>query len=138
MFVDSSAFVALAVREDDHHRAAAMTFASLEPHMPLVTSTDVFDETVTRVRRKAGHTAAVAAGRSILGSAVVRMVPVEAADRQAAWELFCQRPKVPLSLTDCTTAVLMDRLGLRRIFTFDGDFDALEFDVGPTRKGPRR
>lgn len=136
MFVDSSAFIAMAVPVDDHHRAAASFFASLEHDAALVTSTDVFDETVTRIRRKVGHAGAVAAGRGVLSSAVVRQVPVEAPDRAAAWELFCARGDVKLSLTDCTTAVLMDRMGLRRIFTFDGDFDALGYHVLPTR--PRR
>lgn len=137
MFIDTSAFVALAVPDDDHHRAAASFFTSLEGGAPLVTSTDVFDETVTRIRRKASHGAAVAAGRSILASSGVRLVPVEPADREAAWRLFCDRPKVPLSLTDCTNVAIMDRLGLRRIFTFDGDFQALELEVVP-RRGSRR
>lgn len=136
MFVDSSAFVALAVAYDGHHRAATSFFASLEPGTALVTSTDVFDETLTRLRRKAGHGPAVAMGRSLRASAVVRMVPVEASDREAAWELFCDRPKVPLSFTDCTNVVLMERLGIRRIFTFDGDFEALDLEVLPRRTRP--
>lgn len=135
MFVDSSAFVALAIPIDVHHRAAKGFLAGLGPDTLLLTSTDVIDETVTRIRRKAGHAPAVAAGEHLLASTIVRILPVEERDRSAAWDLFRDRPTPELSLTDCTTAAMMDRLGQRRIFTFDGDFEALEFDVVP---GSRR
>jgi uncharacterized protein len=134
VFVDSSAFVALAIPTDDHHRAAKEFVATLNHDTLLLTSTDVFDETVTSIRRKAGHGPAVAAGEHLLASTIVRILPVEERDRRAAWDLFRDRPKPALSLTDCTTAAMMDRLGQRRIFTFDADFEALEFAVVPGRR----
>ena len=58
---------------------------------------------------------------------------VSAADERAAWELFAERGDKPYSVTDCTSFVLMRRLGLATAATLDADFRREGFAVVPGR-----
>ncbi len=44
---------------------------------------------------------------------------------EESWELYKNRSEVPLSFTDCTTAVLAKKHGITDIFTYDADLRAL-------------
>lgn len=60
-FVDSGAWIALYSLRDQHHAKANAIFGSLEQQRARLLTTDyVIDETVTRFRYDAGHSAAVA------------------------------------------------------------------------------
>jgi hypothetical protein len=61
----------------------------------------------------------------------VDLVRVTPNDEQAAWRLFLDRPDKDYSFTDCTSFVLVRRLGLRRVVATDADFQREGFDVVP-------
>lgn len=130
-FVDSSAWIALAVGGDANHKAAVAWRGALRPGDTLVTSDYVFDETVTRLLKLGGHPAAVTAGDAIRTSPLVRMLHVEKADFDAAWKLFTKYRTQGLSFTDCTIRAQMQRLGIKRLCTFDGGFAKIGVDVVP-------
>ncbi len=82
-----------------------------------------------------------AAGEALRQSREIDVVPVDAADRESAWTLFLQARIPKLSVADATSAAQMRRLGLREIFTFDGDFRNLGLQVLPGLRpllNPRR
>ena len=58
----------------------------------LVTSTYVFDETVTLTQVRLGHRRAVAVGRTLLDPAIVDLLHVTPVDERTAWALFERRP----------------------------------------------
>ena len=63
VFVDTSAFVALANKKDKSHVSARRFLRSLaRSRRPLVTSTDIADEVVTLARMRLGHRVAVEVG----------------------------------------------------------------------------
>src|SRR5260370_33975639 len=69
VFVDTSAFCALAARTDrNHRRARAFLRALPRSGRGLLTSTDVFDRTVTLLRHRLGHGTAGAFGEALMGS----------------------------------------------------------------------
>lgn len=133
--MDTSAWVALVDARDDHHGAAAAEMKRLRKGEALVTSDYVFDETVTRLRKTSGHDAAVRFGDALRTSTLTRLVGVGPEDLTKAWSLFVKRPDKDLSFTDCTTVVLVERLGAGAVFTFDRDFEKLGLE---TRPGSRR
>ncbi len=63
----------------------------------------------------------------IFASESFALLKVDAEVLTESWELFKQRREIPLSLTDCTSAVLARRHGIADIFTYDSDFRALGF-----------
>jgi len=125
VFVDTGGWYALLDADDRHHRAVKAWFESGPP--PLLTSTDVFDETVTLARRRLGHEAAVGIGERIRASRLVQQVAVSGDDRKAAWALFKRHADQRFSFTDCTSFALMRRLGLTSVLTTDRHFRAMGF-----------
>jgi predicted nucleic acid-binding protein len=128
-FVDTSAWLAYANRRDPDHRAIR---AALRDHEGrLVTSSYVFDEVVTLCRYRIGHTSAVTAGQVLLDPDVVDLIRVTADDELAAWTLFEDREDQSYSFTDCTSFVLMRRLGIAVAIAVDDDFTREGFEVIP-------
>lgn len=127
-FVDSSAWIALYDRADRRHNEAQQHWNRLQvQRIALYTSDYVFDETVTYLRRRAGHGAAVRFGTALLSSQAVTVVAVTADLRGEAWSLFQRYDDKVLSFTDCTSFALMTRLDLIEVFTFDDDFTQVGF-----------
>lgn len=124
VFIDTSAIIALVAAPDQNHATAGTTFEALS-HEILVLSEDIFDEVVTNCRRLLGFTAAIEVGTEIRENHRFRIEPLLAEDREQAWALFQKYGKDVQSLTDCSSAALMDRLGIERVFTFDRDFRIL-------------
>jgi hypothetical protein len=125
LFVDTSAWVALIVEGDEFHEAAKKFLQTLDPKNPVFTSDYVFDETITRVRRIAGHRVAVRAGELLRTSAVAQMVSVTSDDADRASQIFRKHEDKELSFTDCASVAVMERLKLRSVFAFDDDFRRL-------------
>jgi predicted nucleic acid-binding protein len=133
LFVDTSAFYALADKKDTNHRRARTFLASLQrAGRPLLTTTDVFDETVTLARYRIGHPAAVILGDRLADSKWCRVVDVGDDTRRSAWEIFVRYADQTFSFADCTSFATMRSMRLTEAFTFDRrDVAAAGFLVRP-------
>ncbi len=129
LFVDTSAWFAFINRKDREHGAVA---DALRRHAGrLVTSNFVLDEIVSLCLYRMGHDVAVRAGRALMDPRAVDLVRLTAADEQAAWRLFCARGDQRFSFTDCTSFILMRRLGIDTALALDDDFRAEGFGMVP-------
>ena len=129
LFVDTSAWFAFANRKDPKH--ANVGGALKEFPGRIVTSNFIFDETVSLCLYRLGHQAAIAFGSVLTDPDEVDLVRVTAEDEHAAWELFCNRSDQCYSFTDCTSFVVMRRLGLSKALALGADFSTEGFDVVP-------
>ena len=130
LFVDTSAWLALNDRNDQYHSKAAAKSAEIKRHrIELITSEYVLDESITLIRYRVSHQAAVIFGNSLLNSNIVRVEDVSAEDRFKAWEMFKKFEDKELSFTDCTSFVLIKNLRLQKAFTFDEHFRQMRFEV---------
>jgi predicted nucleic acid-binding protein len=132
IFVDTSAWWALFDSGDGCHARAKKGFGELVAAGGEFVTTDyVFDEVVTGLLGRAGHGAAMRAGRGIRESALVTLSYVGADLFQRAWEIFERHDRMRWSLTDCTSMALMKARAITTAFSFDDDFRKMGFDVVP-------
>jgi predicted nucleic acid-binding protein len=129
LFVDTSAWFAFANRDDPDHKPVAALLG--KPRGRLITSNFIFDETVTLCLYRLGHSVAEKVGRVLLDSARVDLLRITPEDENAAWELFCKRPDQTYSFTDCTSFVIMRRLGITTAAALDDDFAIEGFESRP-------
>jgi predicted nucleic acid-binding protein len=130
LFVDTSAWFALHDTIDQNHKKAiAKSLEIKRRKIELVTSEYIIDESITLIRHKISHKAAVIFGESLLFSNIVMILDVSQEDRLRAWELFKKYEDKSFSFTDCTSFVLMKNSGVRKAFTFDEHFKQVGMDI---------
>ena len=129
VFVDTSAWFAYVNAGDPDHRRVRDVLDDAPDR--LVTSTYVFDETVTLPQARLGHRRAVAVGRTLLDPAIVEWLRVTPVDERAPWALFERRPDKSYSFTDCTSFVLMRRERIGHAIALDEHFAQEGFTVAP-------
>ncbi len=135
LMVDTSAWVALFFEDDEWHPTAVAVFEEImRDGRRLVTTTDIFDETATALRRWAGHTLAVRVGRQLRQSRLTEIISVADPVKERAWSRFEKTVDPPLSLTDCTSMTIMDDLKMRDVFTYDDDFRRAGYRSVPAKK----
>ncbi len=126
VFVDTSALYALINRKDRDHEKV-QDFLSQFKGKVFVTNY-IFDEIITLVMGRLGHTMAVEVGKTLQVSPQVVKVWVTPSDDKSAWEFFVSRKDKFYSFTDCTSFIVMKRLKLTKCLTFDHHFKQEGFE----------
>lgn len=128
VFVDTSAWYAVADRGDANHLLAGRLFTSLiAEKAQLVTTNYVVSETYTLLRVRLGAEAAHAFLRSVRASMQAQRIFVQSEWEAAAEELLLQYADHDFSYVDATSFVTMRRLSIDEAFTFDRHFAAAGF-----------
>lgn len=127
-FVDTSALFAYVNRKDPAHAHISQRLDQFEGR--LISSNFVLDETITLCRYRLNHAAALKIGRILLDPEVIELKRISPEDEKQAWDLFALRSDQKYSFTDCTSFVLMRRLGIIHVFARDSDFEKEGFTVG--------
>ena len=130
LFVDTSAWLALNNKNDQYHDEAVSKITKVrQQKIQLVTSEYVFDESVTIIRYRVSHRAAVAFGDALISSNVASIEDITDEERLKAWVLFKKYRDKDLSFTDCTSFALMVKLKLQKAFSFDDHFKQVGFEL---------
>jgi predicted nucleic acid-binding protein len=130
VFVDTSAFVAVAMTHDGRHAEAVTLWRRLEKERAALLTTDwVFGETVSFVRRREGYGAARKVGEALWASRVLQRVTPSAGQVERAWEAFLDYAFDGLSLEDAVSFVVARAHRARRVFTFDEHFAEAGFEI---------
>jgi len=130
LLADTSALLALILADDRHH-AAATQFMRKNPRMRLVMTDLILSEAVTHVRARADAARAVAFADDALRSRRYDIVFADIGLVQGALAQMRRFADKRLSLTDCASFELIERLGLDGAFTFDRDFRDCGFRMVP-------
>ncbi len=133
VFVDTSAFLALADTADPGHAKAVELLGHLEG--PLVTSNLVLLETTGVVAERAGHRKAAEVLERLRAVAGLRVYHVDPEVERKGWEFFLREGRRGLSPARAMNFALMRELGIRMVFTFDRAARDLGFIVVPMTEG---
>lgn len=130
LFVDTSAWLALNDRSDQYHSEAVSRLNTVaKQKIELITSEYVVDESITIIRYRVSHKAAVVFGDALMSSTIVTLADITDEERFRAWMLFKKYDDKELSFTDCTSFALMNKLKLRKAFAFDDHFKQIGFEL---------
>jgi len=130
LFVDTSAWLALNDRNDQYHSEAVSRLnAVAKQKIELITSEYLVDESITIIRYRVSHEAAVVFGDALMNSTIVNVADITDEERFRAWMLFKKYDDKELSFTDCTSFALMNKLKLRKAFAFDDHFKQIGFEL---------
>ena len=130
VFVDTGAWIALALTRDPFHARAREAWDSLHgTGARLHTSVPVILETFTFLDRNALRDVALAWQGSLAQVAGLRILSVTPAHLKQAWPFFQRRDLHKLSAVDATSFVLMSHEKIRTAFTFDHHFAKAGFHL---------
>jgi len=128
VFVDSGAWIALALSRDPLHAQACEHWQLLQGRgARLHTSVPVVIETFTFLARNANRDVALAWQESIYEPGTVRILPCELGDLEQSWEYFRRSDLHKLSAVDATSFAIMKRARIRIVYTFDHHFATAGF-----------
>jgi predicted nucleic acid-binding protein len=129
-FVDSGAWIALALSRDPFHARAREYWDILhEAGARLHTSVPVVIETFTFLERNAGRDVGLAWRDAIYRPGLVDILPCDLRDLSMSWAYFKRKDLHKLSAVDATSFAVMKRAGIRLAFTFDHHFAAVGFRI---------
>lgn len=123
VFVDTGAWIALALTRDPHHAQAREVWEDLQAvGARLLTSVPILLETFTFLDRNTQRDVALLWKDSLDQISGLQILTVGPADLENAWPYFERRDLHKLSAVDATSFVLMERERIRTAFSFDHHF----------------
>ena len=123
IFVDTSAWVALFVKNDDYYKKASLIFERIKKEKAeLYTSDYIIDETITTILARGNHRQSVHAGNVLLTSNLIKIISVSLDYFQETWKHYQKFHDKHLSFTDVSCFVVMKDLKITKAFSFDREF----------------
>jgi predicted nucleic acid-binding protein len=130
LLADTSALLALAWRDDRYHQAAAR-FVREHPQARFLMTDLVLSEFGTRLRARTSADRAADAVARLLESRRYELVLVDADVLRGALDHLRRFADKRLSIADCASFEVMQRLHVEDAFTFDRDFRDCGFRMLP-------
>ena len=131
MFIDTGAWDAIADRGDKHHEDALRFRDEIAGKYTLVTTNYILDELHTLLLLNIGYPETVVFKGELdilIEEQVLEIVWVTEDIAEKAWKLFEQfNQDKQWSFTDCTSYVVMQKLGMTEVFAFDHHFEQMRF-----------
>lgn len=130
VFVDSGAWIALAVSKDPLHARAAETWREIGiAGYAVHTSVPVIIESFTFLSRNTDQSIAMAWRESLAQMPRLKTLECTVEDLSDSWKYFERRDFHKLSAVDATSFVLMKKFGIRKAFAFDHHFASAGFSM---------
>ena len=127
-FVDSGAWIALALSRDPLHGQARQQWDLLQrTNAKLHTSIPVVIETFTFLDRNASRDVALAWKDAVYQTRTARILYCELRDLKQSWDYFRRADLHKLSAVDATTFSIMKRERITLAYTFDYHFAVAGF-----------
>lgn len=120
IFVDTGAWFASVVPPDIDYASASQWLN--QNSEPLLTTDYIIDETLTLLRARGESTRAIRLGEQFFSGALAKVYVLTEDDIRDTWEVFRKFSDKDWSFTDCSSKVVMEKLGITSAFCFDHHF----------------
>ena len=131
LFVDTSAWAAIADVSDDQHHAALAYQAKIAGCYRLVITNYILDELYTLLLMNVGYTQTINFKRQLdqlIQAGFIEIIWVSESLAHQAWQVFEQFNVDKLwSFTDCVSYVVMQSHNIAEVFSFDRHFSQMGF-----------
>ncbi len=132
VFVDTSYLLALQLKNDQNHEIAKNHWQDfVKDSFSLVTTSYIFDETVTYLNSRGFHEKASEVGENLLLSPAVELIQVDETLFFEGWIMFQKQTDKRYSLTDCISFIVMKQKEMQIALTFDKHFVQAGFSIKP-------
>jgi predicted nucleic acid-binding protein len=133
VFVDASAWLAVADKGEARHSDAVTAYSNLLNNQAiLVTTSLVVAETYILLRRRLGHRAAITFLKSVNDSPKIEIGYANANLETEAKRILHQYHDQDFSFADAVSFALMQERGITQAFAFDKHFAIAGFTLVPT------
>ncbi len=123
VFVDTGAFCAFTIPNDQHNRIAKEIYKRLKgENAAFYTSNYVLDEVFTLLKTRGSHKTAVKFMEQLEEKSHLDIMQVSEVIEEAAKVIFKRFDDKRLSFTDCTSFSLINRFKIDAVFAFDEHF----------------
>ena len=131
IFVDTSAFIAMRVKDDVNHGKAHDFLTTIrEKKLRLHTTNFVLDEVYTYFCRN--HDIAIEMVQLIMNNPLIILHRVDVDDENNGVKILQNFVDKEFSYTDAASFAVMERLGIKTVFCFDNHFEQYgKFSVVP-------
>ena len=129
VFVDTSFFKALFDPADSFYSEAKKIWKKINGEkLLMVTSNYILDESFTLLRKRCGRDLVKKFRDDLAVTRNISIIRVTFSDEAGGWKWFL-KDWSNLSFTDCVSFAVMERLGLKRVATFDHHFSKAGFQT---------
>lgn len=130
IFLDTVCLLALVRERDELHERTVSVMQAIELEaLPLVTSDWVLAEFLSNAATVGVRARAAALARALLRTSGAVAVPASRAGFLAALHRYEARKDKEWSLVDCTSILICEKRGIRRVLTHDHHFRQAGFET---------
>lgn len=122
IFADTGALYAVLVKADENNARAHSWLQAHKLKARLFSTDYVLSELLTLLRARGQLARARISAKALFAGNVARIHYVSEEDLQAGAEVFDRFTDKQWSFTDCVSYAVMERLGVKRAFSFDDHF----------------
>ncbi len=132
IFVDTSAWYALADRTDQHHKRAVKDYPGLlKQYRHLTTTNLVVAETYILIRRALGYQPAISFLQNLASSPRITKIYSDTTLEFKAEKILAKYQDQDFSFTDAVSFAVMRELKIGKSFAFDSHFSTAGFATIP-------
>ncbi len=133
IFVDTSAFLAMLVRDDQFHDLAKNEWTRIiDTDATMISSNYIVVETIALLQRRFGNDAVRLFTSDV--QPLITLAWVDEKTHESALNVVKTINQRILSLVDCTSFEIMRQLGIEHVFSFDSHSSDQGFKVIPNNK----
>ena len=135
IYIDTGALIAFfAERDKNHERAVGYFQSAVLEGSRFVVGRPVLAEFLSGALKVSGKRVAIRLREILLSSRYITVEKETEEDWEKAWEIFEKfDDQDGMDVVDCLSFAIMERLGIKKAFTFDRDFAIYGFTIVPEK-----